>query len=85
MSDAVQEYRERRAGRLRERGIVPAKRSKSFPKALLKQHGITPAINWNTADAWEALAAKGVYAKDVYRECWLRQHGQKKESADQHA
>lgn len=85
MSDAVQEYRERRAGRLRERGIVPAKRSKSFPNALLKQHEIRPSITWTTSDAWKALAEKGVNIKDVYRECWLRQHEQKKESADQHA
>lgn len=80
MSDpAVKEYRERRAGRLKERGIVPVERKPNFPAGLLKKHGIRPAINWSTADAWAALADKGVNIKDVYRECWLRQHEQKKE------
>ena len=63
---AITDYKARRRQRLEARGYRPP--VSKFPRALLREYGITPGKNWTPAQAWAALGTVGVDAAAVYRQ-----------------
>ena len=62
---AISDYRDRRRQRLADRGYRPP--VSKFPRALLRQYGITPGKDWTPRDAWSALQAAGHDPLKEYR------------------